>query len=140
MFKVFVIFLFDYSLLYVYMFGGDFCDCYVVKVMVFLRDVVEMVMSFLVWVYSFLIFCYIIVVFFGLVIFGEYLNEMFGIFFLVEEIFDELIFGFDDKYLNFWIFLIFDGQYVFMGIWVKINNLGGKIYFNVIMLFYKLIV
>jgi len=53
---------------------------------------------------------------------------------------DEVLFGFDDRHLNFRIAMLRDKDRIFMSTWVHPHNFLGRVYLALVMPFHVLIV
>lgn len=128
------------SWFYVCLDCSDFIDCYWVWVFVLVCEVVNIIIWFFGWVWLLVVLWGVVICFFGLWndIFDDV--DVVGIFFVELEIEMELIVGFNDKYFDFRVLVLFDGGQVYLVIWVYLYNIVGWFYLVVIMLFYILIV
>lgn len=114
----------------------DFADCYSANATASPRDAAEVGFQFPIWASMLVALRNILVTPFGLSHGGSEEKECIGFFPVVSETDKEIVLGFDDKHLNFRISLISDGSNVSLGTWVKTNNLGGRLYLNLIMPFH----
>ncbi|WP_109468260.1 DUF2867 domain-containing protein [Albibacillus kandeliae] len=67
-------------------------------------------------------------------------QDAWGLFTVEKDSADEMIFGFDDRHLDFRITFVKRGERLHMGTWVHPHNIFGRLYLALVMPFHVLIV
>lgn len=120
---------------------GDFLDCYAVETQASPRALVARAFAFPHWVSKLLALRNVIVGPMGLQTPSEKdIGEQEFPFPLIHETHEEMIFGFDDKHLNFKISVLSRNGLATMATWVHPHNLGGWLYLRCVLPFHIVIV
>ncbi|AUH34625.1 DUF2867 domain-containing protein [Paracoccus tegillarcae] len=117
---------------------GDFVDCYVTKADCSPREAAEILTRFPWWVSSLMSLRNLLVRPLGLRTSQESRDSI-GFFPVAEENDDEILLGFDDRHLNFRLFVQSRPGQVLVGTWVHRNNWLGRTYLRLVMPFHRLI-
>ena len=122
------------SLLHHYAQPSDYLDCYSCASTLDVNRAAERAMAFPGWVMLLLGLRNMLVAPFGLL--GGPKGEGLGIFPLDRRSENELIFGFNDRHLDFRVSVLVDGQRAYGATWVRTHNHAGRAYLAAILPFH----
>jgi len=117
----------------------DFIDCFVVNSKLPAREAAEIIVQFPPWTGVLFRIRRMLVAPFGLSNDGPPAEDKVGSFPVELDSENEFVAGFDDKHLNFRISVISQSGCVYLGTWVHVNNIGGRLYLNAILPFHVMI-
>lgn len=117
----------------------DFMDCYSVKSSLGVRQAAEEIVNFPEWVEALMLLRKLVTLPFGLKNGAQAHVNNIGIFPIELETENEIVAGFDDKHLDFRVWIAALEGRVYMATWVRTHNIGGAMYLRLIMPFHILI-
>lgn len=118
----------------------DFVDCYSIQSNLSVREAADIVANFPLWAKFLVKIRNLFTAPFGLISEVTETQNKIGMFPVESEDDNELIAGFNDKHLNFRISVISHESRIYLTTWVRLHNIGGKIYLTTILPFHILIV